>query len=154
MPFVYQILGYPRQKCIKLDFSPVPFSKEEEVRDKYIPTGWATGQGRGGGIHSCHSKAARSHPGEVLSAKLSPWLSTFWAGFRPWDEHLPSVFSRSSPTVRLWDFEAIGIFNCTKKSQIIAPYAWRCKSSRKFCSAKIDLESLNIRIGGSWPVSE
>lgn len=28
-----------KTKCIRLDFSPVPFSKEEEVRDKYIPMG-------------------------------------------------------------------------------------------------------------------
>lgn len=153
MPFVYQILGYPRQNASSWIFllflsprrrkSEINVSPRDELRDR---------DGVEEYIHVC--KAARSHPGEVLSAKLSPWLSTFWAGFRPWDEHLPSVFSRSSPTVRLWDFEAIGIFNCTKKSQRIAPYAWRYKSSRKFCSARIDLESLNIRIGGSWPASE
>lgn len=42
--------------------------------------------------------------------------------------------------LHVWDPETIAIFNYIKKRQRNAPYAWKYKGSRKFCSARTDLE--------------
>lgn len=115
------------------------FSKED--RDKYVPMEWATEEGRGGEIRSCPFllilQAARSYPREVLV----PNHAYGWAqSGQPLGHRTNICHMCSLIPLQVRGFETIDIFSCTKKSQRNAPYSWRYKGSRKFCSARTDPE--------------
>lgn len=139
---MYQILRCPRQNASSWTFL-LFLSPRRRSEINMLP--WDELQDKDGVEECIHASARQQGP------KLSLGLSNFQAGFRTEMNHCQVC---SLIPFLVWGSEAVAVCNCTKKSPRNAPYAWRYKRSRKFCSTRRDLDSLNIRIGGSWPMSE